>query len=103
MQSGGSTEGSALTPEQIEEWRKFYQSKFDSAPVPQLQQAALEQIQLCELALDGLRFRVWCEGASTFNAPGICELATLLAKCNTPLMYREAIDKFIVMRAKAAA
>jgi hypothetical protein len=91
-----------MKPERIEEWRKLYAMDLDS-PIPALREAAIEKMELLELALDGLRFRAWCEGASTFSKPGILELATLLAKCNTPLMYREAIDKFLVMRAKAAA
>lgn len=91
-----------MNPERIEEWRKLYMLDLDS-PIPALREAAIERLELLELALDGLRFRAWCEGASTFSKPGICELAKLLTYCTTPLMYREAIDKFIVMRAKKSA
>lgn len=75
-----------MTPEQVEDQRKL------------LREVLPENVanELCELALDGLRFRVWCEGASNRTAPGIGRLAQLLAKCITPQMYREAIDKFIV-------
>lgn len=58
---------------------------------------------LCELALDGLRFRAWCEGASTFSNPGVSALAKLLANCTKPQDYREAIDRFLVMKTKRAA
>jgi hypothetical protein len=86
-----------LTPSEIDEWRKIWMQDVDSH-VPALRDAAMQRLQLCELALDGLRFRVWCEGATPGG--GICTMASLLAKCVTPQMYREAIDKFIVMRAQ---
>lgn len=78
----------SLTPEMIEACRMN----------PTL--AMVSRQKLAELALDGLRFRAWCEGASSFGSPGITDLAKLLANCTTPMMYREAIDKFIVMREK---
>jgi hypothetical protein len=60
--------------------------------------AMVDRQRLTELALDGLRFRAWCEGASTFGRPGICDIARLLAECTTAQDYREAIDKFIILR-----
>jgi hypothetical protein len=57
--------------------------------------------ELCELALDGLRFRVWCEGASDMTSGvGVGRLAVLLCECQTPQDYRAAIDRFIVERAR---
>ena len=56
--------------------------------------------ELCELALDGLRFRVWCEAASPHGSDSVIRMARLLANATTPMMYREAIDRFIVERAK---
>lgn len=90
-----------MTPERIEAWRQAW-ATVDS-DVPELRRAADEKRELCELALDGLRFRIWCEGASSFSKPGICELAKLLTYCHTPQQYRDAIDQFIIMRHKAAA
>jgi hypothetical protein len=48
--------------------------------------------QLCELALDGLRFRAWIEGAS-YEPAGV---ARALAYCLSPQDYRTAIDGIIV-------
>lgn len=79
-------DASALTPEMIEACRIN----------PTL--AMNHRQQLTELALDGLRFRAWCAGASPGG--GVGALAQLLAKCITPQAYREAIDKFIVMKAR---
>lgn len=78
-----------LTPEQIEQIRQHGLAAADTLPL------------LCELALDGLRFRVWCEGASdTVSDVGISRLAKLLANCLKPQQYRAAIDQFIVERVK---
>jgi hypothetical protein len=58
--------------------------------------AMIHRQELTELALDGLRFRIWCECAST--QPGL--LAGLIARCGSPLEYRAAIDQFIIQRRK---
>ncbi len=77
-----------MTPQEIESWRRTLVHDFP-----------LEDMNgLCELALDGLRFRAWCNGATPGG--GVSTMAKLLANCTTPQMYREAIDKFIVARAK---
>ncbi len=54
--------------------------------------------ELCELALDGLRFRIWIEGAS--HGGDIIRLAKLLTDCVQPEHYRAAIDRFIIEKAK---
>lgn len=87
-----------MTPERIEQWRQVWAAESNSI-APEIRQAADEKRELCELALDGLRFRAWCEGAS--YAPG--ELASLLAHAIKPEAYRAAIDQFIVNRAKRKA
>ena len=80
-----------MKPDEIEQWRVTLAHTF----------AGCGTEQLCELALDGLRFRAWCEGASD-TTWGVLRLAKLLAKCIKPQEYREAVDKFIVERAKRA-
>lgn len=47
---------------------------------------------IAELALDGLRFRAWCYGASNGFA---VKLAVGLAKAENPMDYRVAIDKLL--------
>ena len=47
--------------------------------------------RLCELALDGLKFRAWCEGATRTPA----RFATGLAGCLTVKDYRTAIERLM--------
>lgn len=51
---------------------------------------------LCALALDGLRFRIWIDEAT--HRPG--RVAKALADCLTPNQYRTAIDSLIVASAR---
>lgn len=76
-----------MTAAEIEDQRK------------QLREVLPENVanELCELALDGLRFQFWIEAAS---GPGICGLAKGIANCITPNQYRTAIDKLIVEKAR---
>lgn len=65
-----------MTPERIEEFRK-----------------ASGEDGLCELALDGLRFRAWINGIADLAT--ICEVAKAIAYARTPNQYRTAIDGLI--------
>lgn len=86
-----------LTPAQIDGYVTMWLKDLDS-PVQAIRQSTVEKLLLCELALDGLRFRIWCQGACAGH--GVTLLARLLAKCGSVHEYREAIDKFIVERAR---
>lgn len=76
-----------MTAAEIEDQRK------------QLREVLPENVanELCELALDGLRFRFWIEMAS---GPGIVRLAKAIARYITPNQYRTAIDGLIVEEAR---
>lgn len=52
--------------------------------------------ELCELALDGLRFQMCIKLASERPA----SVAVEIAKCITPNQYRAAIDRLIVEEAR---
>lgn len=52
--------------------------------------------ELCELALDGLRFQMWIKLAASRPAT----VAVEIAKCITPNQYRAAIDRLIVEEAR---
>lgn len=84
---GGDAEGEGrVTPQRIEELRCELLAANGDNIVDE------ESNALCELALDGLRFRKWIELAST--RPGL--VASTLAPCTIPKDYRRAIDKLIV-------
>lgn len=70
-----------MTPDLIEALRK---------------QNPLMPSELFALALDGLRFRLWVELASTQPAA----VAVALASSTRPADYRRAIDSLIVRRAR---
>lgn len=70
-----------MTPQEIERFRQTLREHYSTDIVN----------SLCELALDGLKFRFWCEGAT--HTPG--RLASALANCVTVDQYRRAIDKLI--------
>lgn len=78
----------SLRPEAIEALRKgFIEFSNYQAFSPSDEEINL----LCELALDGLRFRMWIAGAVTCPSA----LVRALSLCTTPAEYRKAIDGLI--------
>lgn len=70
-----------MTPQEIEDTRKLLKEVLPPSVAN----------NLCALALDGILFRAWINGAQS-NA---CLLATSLANCATAQEHRAAITKLI--------
>lgn len=71
----------SMSPQEIEEQRKLLKEVLPPSVAN----------GLCELALDGLKFRGWVDGAS--RCPSI--VATALAHCTKPEQYRKVLEDLL--------